>query len=392
MYRTSLVIGGFLASLIAVGEPINPQRDDVVLERLPRALVGNSLPAKIRKLRAALAADPRNADTAASLAWHFIQLGRTTGDSRYIGYAQGALTPWWNHPSPPAKVLLPRATIKQNRHQFVQALSDLDRLVRLQPRDAQAWLTKSVIHLVRGEFQASQFACHALLKQGYRALTVTCIAEVLARTGRAAEAQSLLAELLAEARRVERPERIWALTASAEIAARLGHIAEADRRFREGLALRTRNVYLLTAYADFLLDQGKDTAVTALLAGESQTTTLLLRLAIAERRLGDSQHIRHREILRRRFEAERARGGSGHPGNEARFLHHLTGRPDLALPHAQAQWESQKEPDSARLLLEVARAAGKKSAAAGVLEWLELTGIEDTRLRAVAAGFRGTDP
>ena len=59
--------------------------------------------------------------------------------------------------------------------------------------------------------------------------------------------------------------------------------------------------------------------------------------------------------------------------------------PALAL--AQANWEIQKEPWDARLLLESALAIGSRNAARPVIAWLHTNHVEDKRLQQLAAQF-----
>ncbi|MEP6891974.1 MAG: hypothetical protein ABI955_14880, partial [Nitrospirota bacterium] len=70
---------------------------------------------------------------------------------------------------------------------------------------------------------------------------------------------------------------------------------------------------------------------------------------------------------------------------EARFTLVLLANPREALLLAQANWEIQKEPWDARLLLESALASGDFTAAKPVVDWLRTNQVEDTRLRELSA-------
>lgn len=67
--------------------------------------------------------------------------------------------------------------------------------------------------------------------------------------------------------------------------------------------------------------------------------------------------------------------------------------PARALSLAQTNWQIQREPIDARLLLAAAAAARQPEAARPVLDWMNRTGIEDVRLeaavRALAAEKHG---
>jgi hypothetical protein len=76
-----------------------------------------------------------------------------------------------------------------------------------------------------------------------------------------------------------------------------------------------------------------------------------------------------------------------HLREESRFTLALLHEPRKALALAQANWQVQKEPWDARLLLESALAAGSRDAAKSVIEWLRANRVEDHRLRQLAAQF-----
>ncbi len=110
---------------------------------------------------------------------------------------------------------------------------------------------------------------------------------------------------------------------------------------------------------------------------------LLLRLALAERRLGARTFDEHLALLQDRFDAARRRGDSVHLREEARFTLHLLDRPGEALELARRNWATQREPADARVLLEAALAASQPAAAQPVLDWLDRTGLEHVGIEAL---------
>jgi len=276
-----------------------------------------------------------------------------------------------------------RATIKQNAHEFDSALADLDEVLGGQPTNAQAWLTKASILQVQAKYDDARRACQALTRLTARHVFLACLADITGVTGEAAKSQVVLRELLAHSG-VSDPERIWISTMLAEIAARTGDVQVADRSFSEALKTRVKNQYLLGAYADFLLDRGRHEDVVHLLQHETRADGLLLRLAIAEQALGLSSFRDHVSTLTARFAASRDRGTNVHVREEARFTLQLLHNPQLALPLAQTNWNVQREPADARILLESALAAGNREAAKQVLDWLSTNHVEDWHLQHLA--------
>jgi hypothetical protein len=107
---------------------------------------------------------------------------------------------------------------------------------------------------------------------------------------------------------------------------------------------------------------------------------LLLRLAIAQRRLRHPQASDSLRRLDERFAAARLRGDSLHRREEALAALDLHDDPARALALAQAQWRQQKEPADARLLVRAARAAGRPEAAEAVWQFARASGLRDIAL------------
>ncbi|MCI0353524.1 MAG: tetratricopeptide repeat protein, partial [Acidobacteria bacterium] len=363
--------------------PYIPQDDAQILEQLPRS--AGPIARELRGLREEIARQPDNLELAITLARRYIAIGRAESDPRYFGYAQAALQPWWDRPEPPAQVLVLRATLRQNRHDFEAALDDLAKALAQDPRNVQAWLTRAVILEVQGRYPEALRSCLPLMNLADTLLATACLSSAASLSSQAAKSYELLLKTL-ESSKTPNPEvRLWALTVLAEIAVRMDDPKAAEQHFKEALALGSRDAYALSAYADLLLDQRRFEEVEALLRDETRIDGLLLRLALSERELGSAQFPEHLETLKARFAASRKRGDTVHQGEEARFTLHLLRKPREALRLAQANWAVQREPRDARILLEAALATQDPAAAQPVLEMLKHTALEDVKLRRLAA-------
>ncbi len=382
------VIAVLLSFGAAMAEPYRPASDTDVLQFLPNP--SDQTRRELRRLRAELAKDAKNLTVALRLARRYVELGRAESDPRYRGYAEAALHPWWNLGEPPAEVLALRGAIKQSRHDFAGALADLDQVLGRDPRNAQALLTRAVVLRVVGQLRAADESCVRLAPLTPALIGAGCFAAVASLDGRAAAAEETLGRALAAADAKTDPSlRVWALIVRAEIAERRGDAEAAERHFRAALGLGLRDDYLLAAYVDFLLDQGRAADALALLEPAPRTDGLLLRLALAERQVRAPRLTYHVAELAARFDASRARGDALHQREEARFALHLVDRPAQALALALANWAVQREPWDARLVLEAALAADEPQAAGEVLRWMEATRIEDARLRRLARQIGG---
>ena len=377
----------WLTALPGYAAPRVPVDDGEVLERLPRRLRDASAE-QLRELRSAAAAEPADPAAAALLARRYFALAMAEGDPRYVGYAQAALAPWAGADVAPVEVLVLRALLRQYRHDFEGALADLAIAAQHDPRNAEARAWRAAIFMVRADYPAAERECAALAPLTDELQATGCSAYVMATTGRTRAAYARLRDALERARRAGAAERLWALTRLAEMSSRLGDTATAERHFKSALALGLADNFLLAAYADFLLEQHRDQEVVALLRDWARADTLLLRLAIAETRLGARGAVQRVQALGERFAAAALRGERLHLQEEARYLLELRADAAAALAAAAENWKTQREPRDALVLLEAAHAARQPAAAAPALDWLARTGFEHPRMRLVAAGLR----
>jgi Tfp pilus assembly protein PilF len=381
-----------LAPLIGAvhAAPYLPKSDAQVLERLP-VRAGDPIARELRRLRAALAADPRNLDTALRLAERYFELAGAEGDPRYVGYAQAALGPWWNSPDPPLEARVMRAILKQYSHDFAGAMQDLKAATREDPENARAWSWRAAIDMVGADYVAARADCEALARVASELDAVGCMTYLDGATGRAAVAYRTLSDALARNPASSAEVKVWELTRLAEMSLRQGGAKQAEEHFRGALALGVRDQFLLAAWADFLLDQGRPAEVVPLLRDWVRSDILLLRLALAEKALDATEAKEHIRALKDRFEAAALRGDKLHEQEEARFNLYLLGEKEKALALAQENWKLQREPRDARVLLEAALAMKDPSAAKPALEWLERSSHEDPGLRETARKLVGLE-
>jgi Tfp pilus assembly protein PilF len=376
-------------SRAATAAPYRPSDDAQPLERLPGA--GSKTTRELRRLHAELARSPNNLELAIGVAKRDIAVARREGDSRYDGYAEAALAPWLSLSEPPTEVVVLRATLRQTKHDFSGALADLSRAVSADPRNAQGWLTRAVILQVEGDYTKALGNCLNLARIAEPLVSAICIDSVSGLSGKAAASYADLQQILDRAPFAEDPEiRLWALTVLAETAARLGNTDAAEQQFNAAMRLGIRDVYLLGAYADFLLDQDRPRDVQLLLENEARIDPLLLRLALAEQSLGAPGLTAHIAELKERFYEARLRGDNVHRREEARFTLCLLKQPREALELAAANWSVQREPADTRLLIEAAVAANAPSAATAALDWLAASRLEDRQIREIADRLQAT--
>lgn len=385
--RLRFLIPFLLAPILAAAAPFTPSSDLQVLERLP-ARAADPRMRELGELRRQLAADPRNAGLAVRLARRYYDEVAAEGDPRYIGYAQAALAPWWDLPSPPIDVRVTRAVLLQFSHQFDAALADLDAAIRENPNHGEAWSWHAAIDMVLTRYASARNACRQMAVQAAPVIVAACSGAVDSVTGQAAAGAAAIRQALLQDAEASPAEKLWALTRLAEIEDRRGDAATAEAAYRQALALGITDGYLLAAYADFLLDRGRPAEVLPLLKDKERSDLLLLRLAIAAQRLNAPQQAGWTKELAARFDAARLRGDSVHQKEESRFALALLGETERALKLAVENYKVQREPADARILLEAALAAKQPAAAEPALKWMAESGIESVALRNLAARLK----
>jgi len=376
-----------LAASLAQAAPHTPPDESTVLERLPGRRDDPAM-AELRRLRSALAAAPKNAANATRLAQAYFDRANAEGDPRYVGYASAALKPWEGSDDAPAEVLFTRGLLKQYRHDFAGALRDFAATIEREPGHIGARAWRAAIFMVQADYAAAASECTALGELASELMSTGCLAYVDATTGKTRDAYQRLTAAL-ERRRDASPEtQLWALTRLAEMAWRLGDAPLAERHFGAALKLGVDDNFLLAAYADFLLEQDRPREVVALLKDWVRSDTLLLRLALAEQRLKLPEARAHAQALADRFAAGAARGERLHLGEEARYLLELKGDARAALAVALENWQDQREPRDALVVLDAALAARDAKAASPALKWLDDSRFESERMRRAAAALR----
>jgi hypothetical protein len=372
-----------------------PANDNVVVQRLTHKPTPSE-----RQRQRQLRADPANLPLALATARDAIARARQLGDPRDLGLAQTALQPWWTDTNAPAAAVLLRATVLQSQHHFDAALRDLGTL--LDPKrpiertvSHQARLTRAAILQAQGQLAAAQSDCAALEASSRqdtftntRTLARACLAELQSLQG-----QNQTATRAFEALAQNSPASPWLSLLRAEHAERLGARADAAKHFIQATQ-GTPDIYAVSAYVDWLLNQGQTAqALTLLNSLQADPDALLLRRAIALKRLNDPSAAQQASVLRARFsEARRPSDASRdvnaattlapslHAREEARFALDVDGDASRAWALAQSNWAEQKEPADAVLYVRAAVAAHAMDAAKALVASLKASGWHDVRL------------
>jgi hypothetical protein len=367
----------------AKAAPYLPQADGEVLETLPGQVANRWLRSPVE----AASSEPLDATTAVARAR--LELGRyqESADPRFLGRAEAALGAFWDAPAAPEPVLVLRARIRQSNHEFLAALSDLDRALVVSPADGQALLDRASIQTVIGRYEAARQDCQRLQGLTLPLYVEACKAAIDGVTGSAQSAaadlsRALLVPLL------ELQDKCWAESLLGELSTRLGDAAAAESHFRAVLAACPSDSYAKGALADLWLDARRNSDVIRLLSPELRQDALLLRLAIAEQQAQLPSFAAHLEDLKQRFAEAHLRGNSVHRREEARFQLLLMDAPERALTLALENFAVQREPADVRIALEAALSAGRPESAREVVAFVRDSGLQDPEIGRLSSKFR----
>jgi hypothetical protein len=377
-------------TLAAHAAPYTPQSDSEVVERLP--LTSDPSVRRVESLRRQLAARPEDATLRVEIARRYFELAMAQGDPRFVGYASSAIGPL--AASPPAKAedsasyWLVRGQIQQFSHDFEAALVSLAKASQLAPASPDPLSWRIAIFMVQARYAEALAESERLTPLAEPLLGLGWKAYVRATTGQLEAAFQEVANAVKTAPSAvaaPAPELLlWQYTRLADMAWRLQRHELAEDYFKSALKLGLTDQYLLGAYADFLLARQRPAEVLKLLAGWERSDILLLRLALAGRAAGDGRAADWAAQLRDRFQAAEQRGDRLHEQEAARFELDIERNTAKALALASRNYQSQKEPRDAEILLRAALAANQPKAAQPALDWLRSSRHEDPLIAKLA--------
>lgn len=380
----ALAAGSVLLHLPAAAAPFTPASDAEVVERLPGRASDPALK-RVDSLRRQLAAKPDDAGLRVDIARRYFEMAMAQGDPRYVGYASAALAPLAQSPTHTAAYWTALGLIQQFSHDFEKGLASLAKASQLDPTSPEPLLWRAAIFMVEARYTEALAECDRLAPLAEPALGLGCRTYVQASTGNLPQAFDALSSAV-DASKGEAPELLlWQYNRLAEMAARLQRNDVAEKYFLAALKQGVTDQFLLGAYADFLLTQKRPAEVIKLLTDWERSDVLLLRLALAGQATKNPKAGDWAAQLRDRFEAAALRGDRLHEQEAARFQLDVEHHPAIALKLASSNYQVQKEPRDAEILMRAALGAGNAKAAQPALNWLRDSRYEDPALAQLAA-------
>lgn len=371
---------------LAHAAPFTPTQDSEVVEVLPFA--SDPAARQLDSLRQQLQGRPADTALRLDIAQRYFALAMAQGDPRLVGYATAALAPLAASAPNSADYWLLRGQLQQFSHQFDDALASLAKASQIDAANPAPLAWRAAIFMVQARYAEAEAECLRLKPLAEPLWGAGCLAYAQGSSGSlrpAFDALSAAVRTAASANPPPTPDLLlWSHTRLAEMALRLRLPELAETHFKNALGLGVIDQFLLGAYADFLLLQRRPAEALKLLAGWERSDILLLRLALAAKDLTDPRTVQWTRELRERFDAAAKRGDALHELEAARFELDLRSNPAGALELARSNYQVQKEPRDAEVLMRVALAARQPRAAQPAIDWLRISRYEDTGLEQLA--------
>ena len=385
--RRALIAFTVLASLwhiSAVAAPFIPQSDAEVIERLPGRASDPAIK-RVDSLRKQLAARPNDAVLRVEIARRYFEMAMAQGDPRYVGYASAALAPVAPSATATSGYWMALGLIQQFSHDFEGALTSMAKAGQLDPASPEPALWRAAIFMVQARYAQAQAECQRLTPLAAPALGIGCHTYAQASMGQLEAAFQTLSSTV-KATPQEAPELLlWRYNRLAEMATRLERFDVAEAYFKQALNIGITDQFLLGSFSDFLLMRQRPIEVLNLLVSWERSDVLLLRLALAGRAAKDKRAADWAAQLRDRFQAAELRGDRLHEQEAARFELDIEDNAANAITLASRNYQIQKEPRDAEILMRAALAANQPKAAQPALDWLRTNHYEDPIISALAA-------
>lgn len=378
MLQWLVLLAWLPAGQAANGPPrFHPASPDYVVLQIPADFAAKSS-SESRDDLAMAARDPSRAESTAS---RLIALARSTREPRYFGRAEAILDHWIGRQDSPPSLLLLKADILQQRHDFTGALDLLDRGVATDPRNTQARLMRATVLMVRGEPQLARTDCAALLALGEQSIGTICLAQSMADSGELSRAIAIAQLVLSRGEIDDTRTLAWTHSSLADFESRRGSLGSAEQHWRAALAAAPDDELVRCSLSDILIARGAASDALELLNLPRPSVAVLVRRAMAQSVLRETvARTATQAQLDELLQLEARRGERVHLREEALFAL-ASGRPATeSLQLARKNFSIQREPIDARLLARAATAAHDSAALEELRGWRARTGFKDRRV------------
>ena len=316
---------------------------------------------------------PASVDQKLALADSLIQQSRRSGHPRPLETALDILQQI-RADDPQAHLLLAEAL--QLRHDFDAALEALQAAADAGISWPDIDLQRAAILRVQGKLDQALRACDALEGATEPGVVRLCLAPLIGLTGQSEFALAQLDGLLASGT-LAPWQRHWLLSERAELHERMGDDDAALRDWGRAYLLDAGDQFVGIALVDLLLRLDRPDQALTVLDTLPGTDASLLRRARLQKLRGEAWQATA-DQLRQRLRTGREVHQVFHWREQAQLML-LLDEHQAALDAAEKNWEEQREPLDALLLLRAAAQAGQPERARPVRSWIDQHRVEDQR-------------
>ena len=243
-----------------------------------------------------------------------------------------------NEPTPQVGYLYAR--VLQKEHLFNDAINIANSVLKITPDHSNTHLLLANLYMTQGQFELAKQHCLALITRVSTLTASTCVLDVQSQHGNLLRSYQSLVKLTNN-----KPIGLNTKHVLAEMSFRLQNYTNALKHL-ENINLVNSPVSLIALWADIQLGLNKPQQVITKLSNllkESHDLedALLLRLAIAEKKLNTTQY-KWQNAMKQRVELREIRHDSFHASDLANYYIHVQPNKSKALYWANINWQQAK--------------------------------------------------
>ena len=373
-----------LTSALQAAEPYIPASDSELIEILEPTVIALARTARLNEIhrRPQLLSENDKLQYIRKILDSY-NLAVREESSRAYGYTQALLENWPGNLEQPPLLRIIHAALLQRSHDFDEAKAELEIALAIDPDNHQALLMLAQIDLVMGNYAGARRSCQQLIQQPFMVLALNCQAQLDSLSGNAEIALDAVTSAL-ELEALSRPDALELHTTAATIAHRTGLDREAELHYLQALEIAAENTYLLVNYADWLLEHGRPADAANLLSPfttrEERFELKVIYLLALKRAYHDVVSTSLDTLLNDQIKRMQLRQDDSPHKVLARYALDIEGDAVSALEHAARNWEQQKEPGDALLLVRAASQADSTEHLQKIRSWLLDTKLQDVRI------------
>ena len=260
-----------------------------------------------------------------------------------------------------------KAFSAQHRHDFDLARELLTEVLRRDPTDAGALLSRAQVNIVQGRLKNARGDCVSLALRVDAGLGTICTAALQLRRADYPSAARLADRWLMGSEASTGLKR-FVLMMRGDIASRM-KAPEATNFYQQALALDPQDVRTRLAFARHLRRSAQPRKAIAVLESAAASDTVLLQRALAVREAGMPDAQRWGDQLGRRFALARQTGTSTELRDEAEYYLTVRQNPKQGLKLALENFQTQRDLEDEELLEQAAKAMRQPEALQVLRDW-----------------------